>query len=82
MFFTDFAKSGTVNGVTINGIFDEGYQQQLGIIEDQNPMFTVKDSDIVGITHGMAVVINSRNFKIREIQPDGNGITVLQLSAV
>jgi hypothetical protein len=82
MYFADFAKSATVNGVTINVIFDEGYQQQLGIIEDQNPMITCKDTDVVGVTHGLAVVVNGRNFKIREVQPDGNGITVLQLSAV
>ena len=81
MYFTDFSVPATLNGTPLHVIFDEGYKEQMGLIEDQNPMVTVKDSDVMGVVHGATVVVKSRTFKVREIQPDGTGLTVLQLSA-
>jgi hypothetical protein len=80
----DFAKSATLNGFATNVIFDEAYMQQLGMVEDFNPFAHVKTADVTAsaAVHGSLLVIGARTFKVREIQPDGNGMTVLQLSAI
>ncbi len=84
MYFPDFGKTATLNGLAISIIFDEAYLQQFGIVEDQNPFARAKTTDVTAsaAVHGSLLVVNARTFKVREFQPDGNGITTLQLSAV
>ena len=81
---TDFAKPVTLNGLAINVIFDEAYMQQFNIIEDANPIARAKTTDVTAsaAVHGSLLVVDGRTFKVREFQPDGNGMTTLQLSAV
>mgnify|MGYP003393100838 CR=1 FL=1 len=81
VYFCDFAKDATLNGAAVKVIFDEAYMQQFGMVEDFNPTATLKSSDVPPAPHALLLVIGARTFKIREAQPDGNGMTVLQLSA-
>jgi len=51
-----------------------------GQIESRNPYIEIKDSDIVGVVHDTILWIDSVAYKVKEIKPDGTGITVLILS--
>lgn len=84
MNLADWAKPATLNGLAINIIFDEAYMEQFNIVEDANPFARAKTSDVVasGAGHGSLLVVDGRTFKVRELQPDGNGITTMQLSAL
>lgn len=80
----DWAKPALLNGLAISVIFDESYMQQFNMVEDANPFARAKTVDVAAslAVHGSLLVVDGRSFKVREFQPDGNGITTLQLSAL
>lgn len=76
---TGFAVSATYNGsTTVTGIFDNGYAEAGGV-QGSNPTFTLKTSAIASPAHGDTLVISGTTYKIRGVEPDGTGVTVLQL---
>jgi len=71
---------------TIWGIFDSAYFE-LGFerpIESREFRLTVRSSDVSGVTHGKEVVRTvdgtKTTYTVENIQPDGEGMTVLVLS--
>ena len=89
-FYTDdFAKSATFADVsagtssTVKGIFyKESIEQSLGeagIIEEV-PVFTCKSSDVSDATFNDTFVIDTVTYYIKEIFPDGTGMTKFTLS--
>jgi hypothetical protein len=85
VYFADVGKTATLNGKTIKVIYDDSYQQNLGILEGLNPQAHCQEADVVGVAHGNVLAIQlpagTVNFTVREVQPDINGIVVLQLRA-
>jgi hypothetical protein len=85
----DFAKSATFTDVsassssTVKGIFDkESIEQSVGeagLIEEV-PVFTCKSSDVSDATFNDTFVIDSVTYYIKEILPDGTGMTRFTLS--
>ena len=85
----DFAKSATFADVsagtssTVTGIFDkESVEQSVGeagLIEEV-PVFTCKSSDVSAATFNDTLVINSTTYYIKELLPDGTGVTRITLS--
>jgi hypothetical protein len=85
----DFAKSATFTDVsassssTVKGIFDkESIEQSVGeagLIEEV-PVFTCKSSDVSDATFDDTFVIDTVTYYIKEILPDGTGITRFTLS--
>ena len=85
----DFAKSATFTDVsagtssTIKGIFDkESVEQSVGeagLIEEV-PVFTCKSSDVSAATFNDTFVIDTVTYYIKEILPDGTGVTKFTLS--
>jgi len=85
----DFASSATFTDVsagtssTIKGIFDkESVEQAMGeagIIEEV-PVFTCKTSDVSDATFNDTLVIDSVTYYIKELLPDGTGVTRITLS--
>ena len=85
----DFASSATFTDVsagtssTIKGIFDkESVEQAIGeagIIEEV-PVFTCKTSDVSDATFDDTLVIDSVTYYIKELLPDGTGVTRITLS--
>ena len=85
----DFASSATFTDVsagtssTIKGIFDkESVEQEVGeagLIEEV-PVFTCKTSDVSSATFNDTLVINSTTYYIKELLPDGTGVTRITLS--
>lgn len=84
VYFGDIAKDATLNGTAVKVIFDDGYQLGLSEFEGRNPQVNMKEADIpAGTQHGASLVITGvGSFTVREIQPDGNGMAVLQLRKV
>ncbi len=85
----DFAKSATFTDVsassssTVKGIFDkESIEQSVGeagLIEEV-PVFTCKSSDVSDATFNDTFVIDTVTYYIKEILPDGTGMTRFTLS--
>jgi len=85
----DFAKSATFADVsagtssTVKGIFDkESVEQSVGeagLIEEV-PFFTCKSSDVSDATFNDTFVIDTVTYYIKEILPDGTGVTKFTLS--
>jgi hypothetical protein len=78
VYFSDFAVPATVAGTATKGIFDKAYQESFGIVAGDNPVLVVETSQVTAVD-GDAVVVNATNYTIASIEPDGTGITILQL---
>ncbi len=78
----DFSVDVTYKLATIQGIFDneffESVDDSVGV-ETTAPKVIVKSSDVVGAVHGETMTINTIDYKIIGIQPDGTGITEILL---
>lgn len=69
-----------INGVDVDGIFSKEYAEFSGVIGGSNPTFQCKSADVAAVTNGTALTINSINYKVAGApQPDGSGLTLLQL---
>ena len=71
----------TLNGVSAEGIFDNGYNASFGM-DGTQPSLLVKSSDASGAVRGTAVVVNSVSYTVQGIEPDGTGMTKLILEKV
>lgn len=80
-FFADFGETATIGSSSIQVIFDREYLAELNMMQGSNPIALCRDVDIAGISQDSVIVIRGTNFTIREFQPDGTGLTVLQLWA-
>lgn len=84
----DFFQSGVmvetavIGSTSVVGYYDNAYAEFVDV-EGTAPAFTCKSADLPsGTTHGTAVVVSGSRYVIRNIRPDGTGITVLQLEFV
>ena len=75
----DFAVAITYGGETIYGIFGNPYEEG-GNAESFAPVALVKTSDVVGIAHGEALVINETTYYVINVQNSGILLTTLVLS--
>lgn len=71
---------------TIWAIFEKPYIE-IGFeraIESNEPQIIVRDSDVTGVAHGDAVVRTvsgtEYSYTVENVQPDGDGMTILRLS--
>lgn len=76
----EFALDVLWNGTTtVHGIFDAGYAEPMGVAESYSPTLTVRAAQTPAIKHGDTLVVSGTTYKVRGVQPDGTGITVLIL---
>ena len=78
-FLTDFGIAATVGGVAITAIFDNGYADAFGIVSGSAPVLLCSSASVSAATVGAAVSVNATSYTVREIQPDGVGMTRLLL---
>lgn len=77
---TGFAQSATVGAASFPVIFDNAFQSPLsGMIESTGPVCQAKSADVSTVVQGTAISINAVAYKVREVQPDGTGVTTLFL---
>ena len=76
---SDFAEV-ALNGATpINGIFDNGYGDALGV-SGSTPSFTCKSSDATGLSPGTSTLtIRSSSYLVIGVEADGTGVTIVRL---
>lgn len=72
---------------TINGIFDAAHLSvdvSSGVaVSSTNPIFTCRTTDLTsGGTEGDRLTIDGIDYLVRDVQPDGTGMTVLELEKV
>lgn len=79
-FLADFGVPATIGAVTVQVIFDNGYQTGLaGTIETTGPTAVGATADLAASVEGTSLVINSVTYKVADNQPDGTGMTTLVL---
>ena len=75
-----FAQSATVDGDTFPVIFDNGYQSALGgMMESTGPICQAKTADVASVVQGATISIGGTDYVVTGVQPDGTGLTTLQL---
>jgi hypothetical protein len=75
----EFAVSATLNGATtVTGIFDDASIDVLSAAATA-PRFTCPASSINRSHVGQTLVVNSTNYIVRAVEPDGTGINSAQL---
>ncbi len=77
-FFVDFGVDATLAGVAVRGIFDAAYADPMGV-ESTAPVFSLPTADAASAAHGQALIVSGTTYKVRGIEPDGTGITLLRL---
>ena len=77
----DFGVTATFDSNSISGIFDNEFIESDGGLEAgigyTVTRFICKTSDVSGASFGDTIIINSVAYKIREIRPDGTGMSEL-----
>lgn len=80
----DFARefTNTRTGLTINVLFDNAFIVVIGDVETTRPAITVASVDVPGVLHEdtFTNLTTSIVYKVKNIQPDGEGHTLLILS--
>jgi len=79
----DFGTDATIGSATVKGIFDNNYEAiniATGEITTTGPRFLCRTSDVTSVVQGTIVTINSIDYKAINIEPDGTGMTTIQLS--
>ena len=75
-----FAQSATVDGDTFPAIFDNAYQSTLGgLVESTGPICQAKTADVASVVQGATISIGGTDYVVTGVQPDGTGLTTLQL---
>lgn len=74
-----FAVSAVIGAATVPVIFDAAYTSAGGMVESTGPQCQGKTSDLAAAVQGTAITINGQAYTVTGNQPDGTGMTVLQL---
>ncbi len=68
----------TLDGISVEGIFDNGSAAGLGML-GTNPTFTCASASAPSSKRNKTLVVNGTSYTVREIKPDGTGMSVLEL---
>lgn len=74
-----FAVDAALGGVTVPVIFDAAYTSAGGMVESTGPQCQGKTGDLAAAVQGTAITISGQAYTVTGNQPDGTGMTVLQL---
>lgn len=81
----DFGVDVTIGGSTIKAIFDNDYQPVDaggGVpFAIQQAMILCRSADVTSIAEGSLLTIAGSSYAVTDIQPDGEGMTMLALEA-
>lgn len=71
----------TWTGGSCNGVFNDGYQDTLGMVNAENTVL-VNSVDVAALATSAVLTINGVNYNQRERRPDGNGMVNIVLEPV
>lgn len=70
----------TLDGVAVTGKFDDGTQSGLNnMMLGTNPTYTLPSASASSSSRGKTLVFDSVSYTVREVKPDGNGWSLLEL---
>jgi hypothetical protein len=79
-FFAEFSVPATLGAASIRVIFDKAYIGVLmGMVESTGPCCLAMDNDIPNVKQGASITVNGKAYLVTGVEPDGTGITTLQL---
>lgn len=67
-----------INSLAVTGLFDSAFDDPLGIGSSQ-PVLWVREAATGAIAQGAAITVGAVAYTVREVQPDGFGLTRLTL---
>lgn len=77
--FADFGTADTLDGRAVCGIFDGPSAVVLGGIGTSSPRYTLASTAAAAATQASVLVHNGRTYRVRDVLPDGTGLTELSL---
>lgn len=78
----DFGVDATLNGSAVRGIFDNASASGLNnMMLGSNPTFTLATASVSSSSRGKTLVVGAVSYTVREVKPDGTGMTLLELEA-
>lgn len=69
----------TVDGATVNGIFDNDFLTAMGVTAGTGPVLLCASADVTSAAQGDAVTVGAVGYTITSLEPDGTGMTLLRL---
>ncbi len=78
-YFADYGTAATVKGAAVTGIFDDAWQDALGLVAGTQPALLLPTASVGSATVGDSVVVGAVSYTIAGMEPDGTGMTRLRL---
>ena len=75
---TAYTPQGAASSISVNGIFDNGYREDLGM-EGARPRLLCPHAKVPAVRRGDAFVINGVRYLVVTPEPDGTGMVNLVL---
>ena len=75
---SEFAVTAVYAGNNVQVIFDKAYLENYGL-SGVNTFITVPAVNVPGIANGQSIVVESANYIVRNVLPDGTGILQVEL---
>ena len=79
VFFSDFGVAATLDGGAVRGVFDSEYMQAFDGMAGTTSMFRLPSTSAASATTSSVLVVGAASYRVRSVQPDGTGVTVLML---
>jgi hypothetical protein len=67
------------SGLLVESIFDNGYQESLGLVAGTAPQLLCRAASIASVNRGASVTVNGSTYTVAEIHADGIGMKRLIL---
>lgn len=75
----DFAVNAMLDWDPVVGLFDTAYMQAFDGVSGATTVFILPTDSALNATSESILVIDDARYRVRSVQPDGNGVTTLQL---
>ena len=82
LFFDDFGETVSLGDIPVTCIFDNAHLPAglMGVeFESRNPVLLVMDADLPADAHDLPVTVRGVEYEVINVEPDGTGLSVLQL---
>ena len=82
VYFADFGQAIRLGDKEVTGIFDREFLANMGfgqMVSNAGPMVILPSRDVPEAWEGLDVVVDGVVYEIDRSEPDGTGVTVLQL---
>ena len=78
-YLADFGQDVVLGGATTRAIFDNAYERAFDGIATKQPMLQLPSAAAAAVTQASTAVVGGVTYRVRDIQPDGTGWTLLLL---